>query len=181
MPAAICHSYNVFRNSLSLRIVVLALLVAAASLSAAKPPFLKVFLATYKIKEDSKIGKLRCLNCHMPPAPPMRNPYGKAIQEALFAAHSRMVTPEILKSVEPKNMGDGLAYIEKIKKDIPPAEAKPKPTKAKPKPTAKLPKGKSTKGNPPKKHAMLFPERSAGTTALVLLCLAPIAVFVRRK
>ena len=95
-------------------------------------------MATYHIDPNSKIGKNRCLNCHMPPGPPKRNPYGLAVGDALHAANSRMVSADILAGIEKRDLGDGVPFIDKIKKDIPPATLMPKTApKPKPKPTPK--------------------------------------------
>jgi hypothetical protein len=109
-----------------IRIAVIGLLVVFACVCAAKPPFLKVYLATYKIKPESALGKARCLNCHQPPAPPIRNAYGKSVQAAMAAAKSRMVTADILRGIEKKNAGDGVSYVSKIKSDKLPGVAKAK-------------------------------------------------------
>src|SRR5947199_7171396 len=95
------------------RLVALLILAAGASLAAAKPAFLKAFMAAYNISPNSKIGMTRCLICHQPPGPPNRNPYGLAVQAAQSAAQSRMVTAEILRGVENENAGDGVAFITK--------------------------------------------------------------------
>jgi len=153
------------------RIIALALLTAAVSVCEAKPPFLKAFMSTYKLKEDSAIGKARCLNCHQPPGPPRRNPYGMAVQAEMSKQHSRMVTTDILRAIEKQNDGDGVAFITKINKGISPANPMPKPpVKAKPA------KSKSK----PKKHALFFP--GAGSTGTLILCLIPSAfVFARKR
>lgn len=106
----------------------LCALVGLSALGAAKPPFLKLFLATYAIKPESKIGKARCLNCHLPPGPPDRNMYGAEVGKAMAAANSRRLTAEILKSVEKKQASKGVTYLNRIKKDIPPGEAPAKKT-----------------------------------------------------
>ncbi len=151
----------------SLKIFALLSCVGLAGLAAAKPPFLKVFFNLYKIKETSAIGKARCLNCHLPPGPPKRNAYGLAVQDALRANNARFVTPEILMSVEKKNMGEGLTFVAKIKKDIPPGQAIPKkPVK----------KGKSKPAG--KKHAMLFPAGSG--MPIFMLGIAPLGLAFNR-
>ena len=108
-----------------------ALVLVAASQCFAKPPFWKVFVDTYHINPNSAIGKARCLTCHAPP--PRRNAYGLEVQAALEAAHARMVTPEILRSIEKKDAdGDGFTNIAEIKADSMPGDAKSKPAVAKP-------------------------------------------------
>lgn len=111
-----------------MRSLLLCVLVFAAAISAAKPPFLKVFMATYNIDPNSVIGKARCLNCHENPGPPNRNAYGKLVKQALIANDERMVTPEILKSIEGKDMGEGLTFLQKIQRDLPPGQPIPAPT-----------------------------------------------------
>jgi outer membrane biosynthesis protein TonB len=133
------------------RLVILFAFLAAASISAAKPPFLKVFMAFYKIDPNSVIGKTRCLNCHEAPGPPNRNPYGKLVKLALTENGVRMVSPEILEALETKNMGEGLTFIQKIKKDLPPGQPAPKEALAKPKPTPPADKPKKPKSRPKSK------------------------------
>ena len=110
-----------------MRTVAICLLLAFAALASAKPPFLKVFMAAYNIDPESAIGKARCLNCHENPGPPNRNAYGKLVQQALRATNSRMVTPDILKMVEAKDMGEGLTFLQKIERDLPPGQPIPEP------------------------------------------------------
>ncbi|MBI1757018.1 MAG: hypothetical protein HY248_03610 [Fimbriimonas ginsengisoli] len=110
------------------RAAAIALFIAISALCAAKPPFLKVFLATYKVNPRSALGKARCLTCHRPPAPPIRNPYGKAVEAALHASGSRMITPEMLRSVEKLDSdGDGFSNIEEIRAGTLPGNPKSKP------------------------------------------------------
>ena len=156
----------------SLKFLSLISFFVVSSFCLAKPPFLKVFMNTYGIKEDSAIGKARCLNCHLPPGPPNRNPYGKAVQAALERAQARMVTAEILKSVELKNGGGTVNFITKIKKDIPPGTM----TGAG-KPAAKPAKAKAKAKRPSKKRAMLF----GGASAWLLMCMGGAGFVVGRR
>lgn len=150
-----------------LRIFAIAFLIVAACFGVAKPPFLKVFMSTYKIKPDSNLGRARCLICHLPPGPPKRNPYGKTVQAALESVHARMVTLEILKSVEKKDMGDGATFISKIKSDSLPGVAKAKPVK------------KPAKKAKHKKHlALLDP---TGVAALAAAAIGASALAIRRR
>ena len=167
------------------RLLFAFVLVLCSAVCLAKPPFLKVFMATYNISPDSAIGKLRCLNCHLPPGPPNRNPYGLAVQHALEDAQQRMVTAEILQGIEKKDDGDGVPFITKIKKDIPPAQPVPAPKKPaikKPVPkTQKKPvahKKRVKRKRHAKKRALYIP---AGSRLLILLCAAPLAIAFNRK
>lgn len=126
--------FNLKRLPRLLRFSCLAVFAFGWCILPAKPPFLRVFFDTYHVKDGSKLAATRCLNCHEAPGPPRLNPYGKQVQAALGAAHARMVTPEILKSIEKKNAGDGTAFVDKIEKDRPPGVLGPNP---KPKPKAK--------------------------------------------
>jgi len=140
------------------RSAAISIFVLCAAFSAAKPPFLKVLLATYKVSPTSELGKSKCLACHQSPAPPNRNPYGLAVQKAMAAAHSRMVTAEILKSVEKLDSdGDGAANIEEIKANTLPGDPKSKPKK---------------------KHASLPGNAS---DALIFLLIPSLAMVSRRK
>jgi hypothetical protein len=161
-----------------LRTALLAVLIATAAIGAAKPPFLKVFMAYYKINPNSAIGKARCLNCHQFPGPPRRNPYGLAVGAALFQAQSRMVTPEMLKSIENKDMGEGLSFLAKIKHDMPPGQPKPKTAKPAPKPTKRKPVKKAKGKSKSKKHALFLP---TGSGTAFLMCLAPLGLLVWRR
>lgn len=123
-------------------------------------------MAFYNIQPDSVIGKTRCLNCHNPPGPPKRNPYGNAVEAALKAANTRMVTADILKSIEHKDAGDKVPFIAKIKHDTPPAQIKQ---------AGKAPAKKASS----KRQKSALNQVSAG--ALVLACLgATTAAFGRR-
>lgn len=119
------------------RSVISLLFICTAGLCAAKPPFLRVFLATYGINPDSKLAQNRCLNCHQPPGPPHLNPYGKTVQAAMESAGARMLTADILRTVEHKNAGDGVPFLSKIKADFPPGQLKPKKKPASKKPGKK--------------------------------------------
>ena len=46
------------------------------------------------------MDQARCLTCHSAPGPPARNLYGKAVEAALDAAHSKSLTSSILRQVE---------------------------------------------------------------------------------
>ena len=108
----------------------IGLTLALATLGLAKPPFLKVFMETYKIRPNSPLGKAKCLACHLPPAPPKRNSYGLDVQDAMESAHARMLTAEILKAVEKKDSdGDGFTNLEEIRAGTLPNDRKSKPAK----------------------------------------------------
>ena len=147
------------------RIAAIFLFVSAACFAAAKPPFLKIFLATYKVDPNSDLGKARCLTCHLPPSPPKRNPYGLLVQKALEDAHGRIITPEMLKSIESKDAdGDGFTNIQEIKAGTLPGNAQSKPKgKPKSKPKAKHKKGKS---------AMIDPQSAGGLAFFIVPALA---------
>ena len=121
------------------RIIAIGLLMLSACASLAKPPFLKVFLSTYKIDPNSELGKARCQACHMPPAPPQRNSYGLQVQTQMEASHERMITPELLHLIEKKDAdGDGVINLDEIKAGMLPGDSKSKPIpKPKPKPKTK--------------------------------------------
>lgn len=114
----------------SFRSALVVVFLVLASLSFAKPPFLKVFMDTYKISPNSPLGKAKCLSCHLPPAPPKRNSYGLDVQAAMEKAHSRMLTAEILKAVEKKDSdGDGFSNLAEIRAGTLPDDKKSKPAK----------------------------------------------------
>ena len=169
-------------------VAILAFILCAIA-AFAKPPFLRVFVETYGIKDDSKIGKARCLVCHQPPGPPARNAYGATVGAALAAANQRMVTADILKSIENKNDGDGVSFISKIKSDVLPADPKPvvkKDPPKKPVQPAKKPskavkaKTKKSKRKLVKKKIALIPQ-SANGAAWVMLSIAPIGLLAGKR
>jgi hypothetical protein len=94
--------------------------------SMAKPPFLKVFETTYKIKEDSNLHKAGCAICHA--GPPKLNPYGADVKKQLEAAKAAMVTPAMLKKIEKLDSDkDGASNIAEIKADTLPGDPDSKP------------------------------------------------------
>jgi hypothetical protein len=124
------NSANLFERMKSLRTTMIGLTLALASLGLAKPPFLKVFLESYKVSPNSPLGKAKCLSCHLPPAPPKRSSYGLDVQAAMEAVHARMLTAEILKSVEKKDSdGDGFTNLEEIRAGTLPGDKASKPKK----------------------------------------------------
>ena len=152
------------------------LCVLASSFGFAKPPFWKVFVETYHINPNSVIGKAKCLTCHLPPAPPKRNSYGLQVQEALEAAHERMVTPEMLHSIEKKDAdGDGFTNITEIKADSLPGDATSKPVKKKRKAVPHT-RHKAARGH---RKKLALSEESAFALALITLSLG--AVGLRRR
>ncbi len=113
------------------RITVIGVLLAGASVGFAKPPFLKVFLDAYKISPNSPLGKTKCLSCHLSPAPPKRNSFGLDVQVAMERVHARMLTAEILKSVEKKDSdGDGFSNLAEIRAGTLPGDKSSKPAKS---------------------------------------------------
>lgn len=111
-----------------LRLSTIGMFFVLFSLGFAKPPFMKVFLDAYKINPYSPLGKARCLSCHFPPAPPKRNSYGLDVQAAMEKVHARMLTAEILKSVEKKDSdGDGVNNGTEIRKGALPYDKSSKP------------------------------------------------------
>ena len=147
---------------MNLKTVFAILLASFACLCSAKPPFLRVFMETYNISPDSAIGKARCLNCHLPPGPPKRNPFGLAVASAMEDANSRVLTADILRTVEGKDAGNGMTFLAKIKADLPPGEPVPaKPTPSpKPAPKPVSPKaGAKTPAKPAKVTAKAKPKR----------------------
>lgn len=159
------------------RTAAVVLFTVAAGACLAKPPFLRIFLATYKVDPNSELGRARCLTCHMPPGPPVRNPFGKDVQAALRATHARMISPELLRSIEQKDSdGDGFSNIAEIKAGTLPGNAQSKPHPAKPKKTHPKPKKHKKK-----KLAMLGISDSSGAALLLLPGALVGGLLVRRS
>jgi hypothetical protein len=98
----------------------------------AKPPFLKTFEATYKIKETSNLHKAGCAICHAG-GPPKLNPYGEDVKKQLETSKAEAVTPETLKKIEKLDSDkDGFTNIKEIKADTLPGDPESKPAGKKP-------------------------------------------------
>ncbi len=100
---------------------VLVVILASVSLTAnATPDILKKFKEVY--------GKpnATCLMCHI--KPPLRNPYGKAVQAGMEKAKVSDITKEIFQSVEKDDSdGDGVSNGDEIKGDSMPGDPASKP------------------------------------------------------
>ena len=104
----------------------LALLVSAVSISIAanaNPDILK------KFKEVYNKPNADCVVCHS--KPPQRNPYGKAVEGALYKAGVQEATAEVFKSIETLDSdGDGISNGDEIKGDSKPGDPASKPAAA---------------------------------------------------
>jgi len=100
------------------RLATIGMVLALAVFAVAMTTFGKVFEATYKLDKDSGLAKARCMTCHLSAKGGKFNPYGKALHEAMGAAHTKKLTAEILKKVENLDSdGDGKKNIDEIKAD----------------------------------------------------------------
>jgi hypothetical protein len=107
----------------------IALLCVGAA-CVAKPAFKSTFYTTYNIKDGSTIAKAKCGLCHIPKTIKL-NPYGLDLKKALEAANSKVMTPNILKSVEALDSdNDGFTNIQEITADTLPGDAQSHPAKA---------------------------------------------------
>ena len=105
-------------------------LMALSACAIAKPPFLKTFEATYKIKDTSNLHKASCTICHI--APPQLNPYGLDVKKQLETDKLPAVTPKVLKEVEKLDSDkDGFTNIQEIKADTLPGDPDSKPAEKK--------------------------------------------------
>ena len=122
----------------------------------AKPDFYNVFRRTYSVKPGSPLDQARCLTCHTAPGPPIRNPFGKTVKAALDAAHSKSLTPSILRQLEGADADkDGWKNGEEIAAGFLPGDPHSHPTGQ---PSAK-PSG-SPPASPPANKSELIPTHS---------------------
>lgn len=100
------------------RLAMVGLVLPLAVFALALSTFGKVFDTTYKIEKDSELAKAKCMACHVGVKGGKLNPYGKDLDEAMAAAKTKKLTPEILKAVENLDSdGDGKKNLEEIKAD----------------------------------------------------------------
>ena len=126
------------------RAFILAILLCAAALSEAKPPFLDLFLATYKPDPTSPLGLAKCGICHT--TAPKKNAYGKDVKKLLDASNNGKLTVEILRQLEPIDSdGDKWSNGEEIAAGFLPGDANSHPSGAPSK--AAKPSGNATSGS----------------------------------
>lgn len=99
-------------------------LLGVAGMVFALSTFNKTFNENYKVKPDSKLGKLACMVCHTGAHGGKLNPYGVDVKSAMKTANVRKVTTEVLKAVEGLDSDkDGMKNGEEIRKDRNPGAA----------------------------------------------------------
>ena len=105
------------------RIAAVGIVLPLAVFAFALTSFGKVFDATYKIEKTSNLAKEKCAVCHVNTKGGKMNPYGMDLGQAMAAAKSKKLTPEILKAVENLDSDkDGKKNIDEIKADRNPGE-----------------------------------------------------------
>lgn len=116
-------------RSITAVLVVGALLVGSVAL--AMPAYQKVFNSTYKISDNSAIGKAGCAVCHLSKTQTNKwNAYGEDIRKAMKAANTHILTRSILQKVESLDSDkDGFSNIAEIKADTLPGDPKSHPAK----------------------------------------------------
>ena len=111
------HFVNIMRVRLG---IIVLLLAGLSALSAATPDILKQFKAIYN-KPDAN-----CTVCHT--KPPKRNPFGKAIEDALNKTSDFVLTKEVMKPLESlDSYGDGFSNIDEINAGTGPGDPTSKP------------------------------------------------------
>jgi len=109
--------------------VLVGICTLAGANAHARPEFWATFERTYAVKKGSALEQAKCITCHIPAGPPARNPYGKTVEEALHAAHSKEVTSTILRQIENKDSdGDGWTNGDEIAAGTLPGDPKSHPS-----------------------------------------------------
>src|SRR5579871_477572 len=111
-------------------LLLLALFGFCSQRAIAKPEFPPVVQSAYPLKSGGVIAKAvdACTLCHAEAGPPELNPYGKDVRAALKAANTKMLTPQILHSIDNKDSdGDGASNGAEFAADTLPGDPKSKP------------------------------------------------------
>lgn len=100
---------------------------ALACAALALPTFVTPFDSTYHLMKNPNLKKAACGVCHIGMAKTL-NPYGLDLKKALEAKHTKMITAEILKSVENLDSDkDGVKNGVELRADSLPGDPKSKP------------------------------------------------------
>ena len=106
----------------------LAALAARPAFVAALPNFPPIVYKTYQPKTGGTVVTAKCTLCHVQNHVPKLNPYGLDVKAALQAAGTKILTPEILHSIEDKDSdGDGATNAQEVAADTLPGDAASKP------------------------------------------------------
>lgn len=98
------------------RLIELTAATGIAAMALALGSFSKVLNSTYDIKPDSPIAGMKCGVCHQKATGGKLNPYGTAMAEAMKAANTTKLTPDVLKTIDGKDSdGDGMKNGAEIK------------------------------------------------------------------
>ncbi|HXH59842.1 MAG TPA: hypothetical protein VNI20_00640 [Fimbriimonadaceae bacterium] len=100
------------------RLFIVCALLSVFAIASALSVFHKTFVETYKIKDDSTLGKAKCYICHTSSKGGKLNAYGNDIKAQMAKMHTKKVTADVLKSVENLDSDkDSVKNIDEIKKD----------------------------------------------------------------
>jgi uncharacterized membrane protein len=115
------HTHANANRHLTIRLLLVLGLAAAAGVSQARPQFLTVFKSVYNPDPNSALGKAGCAICHA--GPPKRNVYGKALKVLVDESPNGQLTSDMLKQVENVDSdGDGFTNGDEIRQGFLPGD-----------------------------------------------------------
>ena len=95
------------------------------AIAVARPQYKDAFIAVYKVKPDSTLGKAQCGICHAGPDKKVRNAYGMELAKALGASNvqGQAIAAALAKIEKLPSADKKTAYVVLIKADKLPAGA----------------------------------------------------------
>lgn len=110
-------------------LVIAAILGSFAAPAMAFPRFWTLLNGYYKFAPGSDAANAKCGNCHVV-KPPLRNPYGKALETLINKSPTGDLTVDMLKQVEPLDSdGDGFSNGVELKAGFNPGDPNSHPPK----------------------------------------------------